>query len=87
MRFKLLACKALFRELSYVCALSDNVVDITWIRQGCHDRPEQLKELLQKEINAIENGDDLHTNKQLDDFSASGIAEDFDAILLGYGLC
>ena len=46
MRLKLIACKALFRELSYLSALSENAVDATWIRQGCHDHPEQLKEVL-----------------------------------------
>ena len=87
MRFKLIACKALTRELSYFCAMSDHVVDITWIRQGCHNTPELLQKTLQQEIDAIEAGTDLHTNKVSDSGEGDGIAEDFDAILLGYGLC
>ena len=87
MRLKLIACKALFRELSYLSALSDNAVDATWIRQGCHDHPEQLREVLQREIDLTESGEDLHTNKILEDGDASGVIEDFDAILIGYGLC
>ena len=87
MRLKLIACKALFRELSYISALSDNIVDITWIRQGCHDYPDQLRSVLQNEIDLIEQGKDIHTNKQLEKQGSSGVAEDFDAILIGYGLC
>ena len=87
MRLKLIACKALFRELSYLSALSENAVDATWIRQGCHDHPEQLKEVLQHEIDLTESGGDLHTNKLLEEGDASGVFEDFDAILIGYGLC
>ena len=74
MRLKLIACKALFRELSYICALSDNIVDITWIRQGCHDYPDQLRKVLQEEIDRIEQGEDL-----LYIGMSSGISGSFDA--------
>ena len=88
MRLKLIACKVLFREFSYVCSTSDNIVDITWIQQGKHVYPEQLHDLLQKEIDLIESGEDVHTNKVSESAeSDEGMAEDFDAILLGYGLC
>lgn len=87
MRIKLIACKSLFRELSYLSALSDNAVDITWIRQGFHDTPERLRELLQEEIDSVEAGTDLHTNHMNAAGTQSGIADDFDAIVLGYGLC
>ena len=81
MRLKLIACKALFRELSYAAARSANAVDITWMRQGYHSHPEQLREWLQREIDAVESGEDPHT------LSVEGDGDDFDAILLGYGLC
>ena len=85
MRLKLIACKALFRELSYVAAQSDNAVDITWMRQGYHNSPEQLKSWLQREIDLVESSSDPHTMPlESDDISAG---RDFDAILLGYGLC
>ena len=60
-------------------------MDVTWIRQRCHDTPEVLHELLQKEIDAIESGEDFHTNK----LGIAGNEDEntFDAILLGYGLC
>lgn len=88
MRIKLLACKVLFREISYICSTSDSIVDITWIRQGKHNYPEQLHDILQEEIDRIEAGVDNYTNK-MNEISENddGIAEDFDAIVLGYGLC
>ncbi|MBQ8954988.1 MAG: DUF1638 domain-containing protein [Clostridia bacterium] len=84
MRLKLIACKALFRELSYIAARSENAVDITWMRQGYHNHPDQLRQWLQKEIDAVEAGEDPHTIALDGD---EGAFEDFDAILLGYGLC
>ena len=87
MRLKLIACKVLTRELSYLAALSDNVIDITWMRQGYHDRPEQLPPILQKEIDAIESGEDPYTNPVVETGAGGGVPDDFEAILLGYGLC
>ena len=87
MRLKLIACKALYRELAYVTAFSENIVDVTWVRQGLHERPEQLREALQKEIDAVESGADTHTNRICARGEGSGVADAFDAILLGYGLC
>ena len=86
MRLKLIACKALFRELSYVAALSDNMIDITWLRQGYHAEPELLHALLQREIDAFENGEDPHSY-QIRPRRPGDDPKDFDAILLGYGLC
>lgn len=88
MRLKLIACKIMFREISYVCSTSDSIVDITWMRQGKHNYPEQLHDLLQEEIDLIESGEDSHTNKMNDESETDdGVADDFDAIVLGYGLC
>ena len=87
MRLKLIACKALTRELSQLAALSENIIDITWMRQGFHDRPDQLRQLLQQEIDAVESGEDLHTNRVVGDQIGTGVTGDFDAIVLGYGLC
>ncbi len=85
MRLKLIACKALSRELSYILALSKNTVDVTWLRQKYHDTPEILHKVLQQEIDAVESEEDIHTNKL--GFAADGEKDDFEAILLGYGLC
>ena len=89
MKLKLIACKSLFRELSYIASLSDNMVDITWIRQGYHSNPQELNKKLQEEIDSIETGLDSHTNGVLgltEDYT-NGSLNDFDYILLGYGLC
>ena len=81
MRLKLIACKALYREISYLSAVSDNFIDVTYIRQGFHETPKILTKVLQEEIDHVESGDDRYTYR-----SYIG-HRDFDAILLGYGLC
>ncbi len=86
MRLKLIACKALFRELSYLAAVSKNTVDITWMRQGFHNEPELLHTLLQQEIDAVEAGTDPHSFRVRERGDGENPG-DFDAILLGYGLC
>ena len=86
MRLKLIACKALFRELSYVAALSDNMIDVTWMRQGYHGEPELLHDLLQQELDAFEEGTDPHSYR-IRATRPGDDPRDFDAILLGYGLC
>jgi hypothetical protein len=80
MRLKVLGCKVLSRELGYLSAFSDNYIDITTLRQGLHDTPRLLTETLQKEIDLIDARKDIHTCGPYFD-------EDFDAILLAYGLC
>ncbi len=81
MRLKMIACKALYREVSLLTAQSDHFVDVTYLRQGLHDTPALLKEQLQKEIDKIDEGNDPYT------YSSYFSKRDFDAILLGYGLC
>lgn len=81
MRLKLIACKALYREISLITATCSHFVDVTYLRQGLHNTPALLTEALQKEIDLVDAGDDLHTYKN--EYSK----REFDAILLGYGLC
>ena len=80
MKFKVIACKALFRELSVIGAGTKSVLDITYIRRALHDTPQILNKILQEEIDRIDSGADMHTNEPVN-------GQDFDAILLGYGLC
>jgi len=89
MRLKLIACKALTRELCYLSSLSQNNIDITFVRQGYHETPDILRRTLQQEIDAVESGRDPHTNELGGNGEAlhSYNEEDFDAILIGYGLC
>ena len=77
--FKILACKIFQRELARVIPTCPHVLDITFMRQDLHNRPALLREALQREIDLIESGEDLHTN--LRGFDKT------EAILLGYGLC
>ena len=78
-RFKLLACKVLYREISLLSARCESFVDVTYLRQGLHNTPDILRETLQREIDRIDAGTDI--------YSSCNKAGDFDAILLGYGLC
>ena len=79
-RFKLLACKVLYREICALTSKCENFIDVTYLQQGLHDTPDILRRTLQEQIDLIDAGKDL--------FSC-GLREskDFDAILLGYGLC
>lgn len=77
--FKVLACKIFQRELARVIPSCPNALDITFMRQDLHMTPNLLRDALQKEIDLIESGSDLHTNATR--------FEDLEAILLGYGLC
>lgn len=79
MRYKLLACKVLQRELASLLPGCKNCIDLTMIQQDLHNRPRRLTEVLQAEIDAIDENRDVHS----DDLSGKPI----DAILLGYGLC
>lgn len=78
-RCKVLACRIFQRELSLLAAQCPNVLDITYMRQDLHMDPNRLREALQKEIDLIESGGDVHTNQK-------GF-EETEAILLAYGLC
>jgi Protein of unknown function (DUF1638). len=77
MNFKLIACKVLQRELSFLSAKSENYIDISFLRQGFHNTPELLQKILQNEIDSIEEKSEIHTCND----------KPFDAILIGYGLC
>ncbi|MCL2632379.1 MAG: DUF1638 domain-containing protein [Coriobacteriia bacterium] len=77
---KLIACRVMLREVSMIAATSDAVVDVTWMPWGLHDKVGELSVCLQEEIDSINSGNDPHTT-----YPRRG--RDFDAIVLGYGLC
>ena len=79
-RLKLIACKALYREFCLITATSTNFVDVTYLQQGLHDTPKLLNQVLQHEIDKIDNGEDVYSYRPR-------FGNDFDAVLLGYGLC
>jgi hypothetical protein len=80
MRYKVIACKALFREFSLLASQTRTILDITYMRQGLHDTPDLLRRALQEEIDKVDDNADMHSNEQRP-------GRTFDAILLGYGLC
>jgi hypothetical protein len=79
MRLKFIGCKVLYREVGLLSSSCHNFIDITWLRQGYHDEPEILRKTLQEEIDRIDTGNDP--------YSCNTEYGDFDAIVLGYGLC
>jgi len=79
MYYKLIGCKVLEREISSVVYNCRNVIDVTLLRQKLHNTPGKLKEALQEEIDLIDENDHRFSNDTID--------HDYDAILIGYGLC
>jgi hypothetical protein len=56
-RLTLIACKVLHREFCYYAALSQNVVELRFLRQGLHNDPDELRQSLQAEIDAVDRED------------------------------
>jgi hypothetical protein len=71
MRLQFIVCKVLQREAYYCAARSPNIVDIVPIKQGLHTEPDKLRAELQKSLDII----------------ADDQGRQYDAVLLGYGLC
>ena len=78
-RYKLLGCKIMEREIASVVYSCKNVFDVTVIREKLDDRPVNLRKVLQIEIDQLECNEHKYSNDTKEN--------DFDAILLGYGLC
>lgn len=78
-----MACKVLAREISQLIAASPNYIDVTFLRQGYHNEPDKLREILQKAIDDIDEQRDPYTCSLEQNYGL----KDFDTILLGYGLC
>jgi Protein of unknown function (DUF1638). len=79
MKYKLIGCKLLERELACLSYRCPNLIDTTMMRQELHQTPALLRRELQAEIDLVDSNGDTHTN----DASKNKI----DAILLGFGLC
>ena len=54
MRYKIIACHVLWRELCYYAALSRNIHDFDFLEQGLHDTPDLLRSKLQDAIDAVD---------------------------------
>ena len=77
MRLAVIACLVLSREISYEVAISGNSAMTFFLPQGLHNTPDILRSEIQKKIDEIEN----YSNEKRDENNQ------FDAIVLGYGLC
>lgn len=84
MLLKLIACKVLQRELAGLIFESPNIIDVTMVRQQYHEAPYVLRQMLQREIDLVDSGEDPHTNHPSRETPDAILPE---AILLGYGLC
>lgn len=81
MILKVIACKVLSREISLLSPQNPHFLDVTYLRQGLHDRPDELRRVLQSEIDAIDNDTDMHS------VACELEGKTIDAIVLAYGLC
>ena len=57
MKYAIIACSVLQREISYLAATSDNVVTPIYLPQGLHNTPSLLKDTLAHEIEKISESD------------------------------
>lgn len=62
MHYKLIGCKIFEREIASVIYQCKNKIDLTLLRQKLHDRPQNLKEIIQAEIDAIDADSHRYSN-------------------------
>jgi hypothetical protein len=78
LKLKVIACDVMNREISYISSQSCCLVDTTFLHQGLHDTPQQLRIQLQQEIDKANQGFP---------YNYYNTAPDYDYIIIGYGLC
>jgi hypothetical protein len=71
MRYQFIICKVLQKEAYFCAARSKNTIDIALMEQGLHNDPDKLRSAVQKAL----------------DVTADVAGREYDASLLGYGLC
>ena len=54
MRFRLVACEVLFREISMCAAQSPHIIDVVYLPKGLHDNPAEMTRALQSQIDATD---------------------------------
>jgi len=55
-RIKLIACEVVFREICLCAARARSVIDLVFLRRGLHSNPDTLREDVQAQISASEDG-------------------------------
>lgn len=76
MRIHVIACRVFARELCYLAARTENIIDITFLPQGLHDTPVILKNMVSDAIADIPH-----------QLANTQMKHRPDAIALCYGLC
>jgi len=76
MRIHIIACRVFTRELCYYASKSPNAVDITWLPQGLHDTPNELRRMITASIDSLYLQKEKKTLKHWPDY-----------MVLSYGLC
>lgn len=56
-KYKIIACHVLWRELCYYAALSKNIFDFHFLKQGLHCNPDTLRTELQQAIDAADDSE------------------------------
>ena len=82
-KYALIGCEVFLREFWHAALQSEAAIDFYILPQGLHLTPDALREGAQGEIDAIESGSARKASAGRADYDV----QDYDAILLGYGLC
>ena len=84
MRYALIGCEVLFRELCAAAARATAVIDLIMLPQGLHCVPADLRARAQREIDRLETGGPDYVPYEDVEIATP---PRYDAILLGYALC
>lgn len=82
MHLHVIACSVMTREISLLAATCENSLRIHYMKQGLHTRPDELRNAIQGEIDAIDAAVDTPAGDP-----DAAVRPDPDAIVLAYGLC
>ena len=59
-KYKLIGCEIFYRELCFCAALSDNIVDLSFLPKGLHnDGQEVMSRKIQEEIDQVETSNQV----------------------------
>lgn len=84
MRYAVIGCEVLFREICLAAARSRATIDLVMLPQGLHNTPAELRARVQAEIDTLEGGGPEHV--PYEDMHVVPPPK-YDAILLAYALC
>lgn len=60
MKYKVIACKVISRELYYIAFNSPNIIDIKLLKQALHNEPVKLRSMLQQAIDEVDNEEETY---------------------------